>query len=220
MKGQWIGSYQGTNAGLIIVNVDECPSHYEGVAYLNEANNASPSTAAFFKTQNKGNEFSFRTGSLLPINPKTGVIDSLDNVMKFYDKGVVIPNHADVTGSWSKETLTLSWTTDIGTQGSCILPCSKSYQPSELVPTISNWEGFRAAIAKMEGRRFLFRGQSEPWRLRTSFHRAERCRLRSSRLRSRTSCRASRARRAAPIAGASSRDGRPPPRPRRLRSTS
>ena len=177
MKGQWIGTYQGSNSGLIIVNIDECPSHYEGVAYLNEANNTLPSTAAFFRTQNKDSVFSFHTNWLSPINPKTGIIDSWDNVSKFYNDGVVVSTYADVTGNWNEETLTLSWTTDIGTSGSCILPCSKATQPSELVPTLSNWDGFRTAIAKMEGRRFLFRGQSKPSRLRTSFHRAGRFNL-------------------------------------------
>lgn len=177
MKGQWIGSYSGSNTGLIIVNIDERPSYYEGVAYLNESNNALPSTAAFFKTPNKGDQFKFRTDYLSPINPTTGITDSLDRVMNFYGKDVVVPKYADVTGTWSKEVLTLSWTTDIGTHGSCVLPCSKATQPSELIPVISDWDGFRSAIAKMNGRRFLFRGQNQPWRLRTSFHRAGRFNL-------------------------------------------
>jgi hypothetical protein len=33
MKGQWIGEYAGTNAGTIIVNIDERASCFEGIAY-------------------------------------------------------------------------------------------------------------------------------------------------------------------------------------------
>lgn len=177
MKGQWVGAYTGSNAGLIIANIDERPSCFEGVAYLNETNNALPSTAAFFKTPNKEKEFQFRTGGLSPINPQSGVTDSWNNVKQFYNNDVVIPTYADVTGKWDEATLTLSWTTDIGTHGSCILPCSRATQPSELKPIVSDWSEFRNEIAKVEGRRYLFRGQCKPWRLQTSFHRTGRFNL-------------------------------------------
>lgn len=177
MKGQWIGEYVGSSGGSIIINIDERTSYFEGVAYLNESNKSLPSTAAFFNTQDKGNKFQFRTNWISPINPSTGVTDSLENVMKFYDKEVVIPKYADITGTWDEEYLTLSWTSDTSTNGACTLPRSKATQPSELVPIISDWDGFRASIAKMEGRRLLFRGQNQPWRLRTSFHRAGRFNL-------------------------------------------
>ena len=42
MKGQWIGNYTGSSPGMIIVNVDERSTHYQGVAYLHESNPAIP----------------------------------------------------------------------------------------------------------------------------------------------------------------------------------
>ena len=66
MKGQWIGPYTGSTDGLIIVNVDERPSLYQEVAYLNESDETLPSTAAFFRTQNKDKDFRFRTDLVLP----------------------------------------------------------------------------------------------------------------------------------------------------------
>ena len=177
MKGQWIGAYEGSNVGLIIVNIDERTSHFEGVAYLNESNKNLPSTSVSFRTSSKDNKFQFHTDWIYPINPTTGIIDSLDRVMPFYSKEVVLPTSADITGTWDSESLALSWVTDIGTHGSCTLPRSNATQPSELVPTLSDWDGFKVAISKMDGRRFLFRGQNQPWRLRTSFHRAGRFNL-------------------------------------------
>jgi len=82
MKGQWIGSYDGSNNGLIIVNIDEHPSYFEGVAYINESNNNLPSTAAFFKTTIQDNKFQFRTKWISPINRFTGVIDSAGSSLK------------------------------------------------------------------------------------------------------------------------------------------
>ena len=40
------------------------------------------------------------------------------------------------------------------------------------------WAEFKAYVAGLAGRRDLFRGQSEPWRLRTRFHRSGRADLR------------------------------------------
>jgi hypothetical protein len=177
MKGQWIGLYKGTNEGLIVVNVDELHDHFQGVAYLNEGANHMPSSGTFFRTQDKNNKFKFRTGKVMPVNPETGVFDSWENVKKFYDANVTIPEYADVEGSFNNEELCLSWTTDIGTHATCILPKSKADNPSELVPFPNNWAEFKNSVAKMEGRRFLFRGQNTQRRLRTSFHRTGRADL-------------------------------------------
>jgi len=177
MKGQWVGEYIGSNNGLIIINIDERPSCFEGVAFLNENNKTLPSSAAFFSTKDKSRKFQFRTSNIAPINPLTGVTDFWKTVKDFYGDSVTIPEYADVTGSWDEEQLTLSWHSNIGTHGSCVLPCSRANQPSELHSTISNWDGFRTSVAKLKGRHFIFRGQNQPWRLRTSFHRAGRFNL-------------------------------------------
>jgi hypothetical protein len=52
-----------------------------------------------------------------------------------------------------------------------VLPRSKAGDPSELVPTALDWNGFKQYVGGLERRGRLFRGQKEPWRLRTSFHR-------------------------------------------------
>lgn len=173
MKGQWIGIYSGSNDGLIVVNVDERQTHFEGVAYLNEGNGSLPSTAAAFRTKNKDPKFTFRTGAILPINPFTGTTDSWDSLKRHFPQEVVIPEYADVEGSWDENELKLSWLTNIATHGSCVLPKSKADQPSELVahPEARDWRSYKEYVSTLEGRRFLFRGQNRPWRLRTSFHR-------------------------------------------------
>jgi hypothetical protein len=60
MKGQWIGNYTGSTAGgTIIVDADELPSQYRGVAYLLESDGRLPSAAAFFKTMKQGHRIQF-----------------------------------------------------------------------------------------------------------------------------------------------------------------
>lgn len=179
MKGQWIGQFSGTDEGLIVVNVDERPSIFEGVVYVNDDKSALPSHAAWFRTASKARTFSFRTTFISPINPTTGVTDSWENIKSLFGKDVVIPQYADVNGEWSESSLKMSWTTNIGTYGSCTLPRSKAGDPSDLVPLqeVVDWTSFKRYVSRLEGRRHLFRGQNQPWRLRTSFHRSDRAEL-------------------------------------------
>jgi len=88
-----------------------------------------------------------------------------------------ISQRADVRGVSNNDTLKLSWKTDIGLIGEATLPRSKANAASELVPTENSWSAFKEYVAGVESGRFLFRGQNEPWRLRTSFHRSGRADL-------------------------------------------
>lgn len=174
MKGQWIGTYTGATTGNIIVNVDELTPCFQGVAYLNEDNKAIPSVAAFFRTTNKNSEFEFRTSTILPLNPYTGSTDSWDNVKHLFDPNAFVSSFVDVKGSWAGNKLSMFWTSDREVSGNCILARSKADQPSLLVPLRKGWDNYKSHVAGLEGRRYLFRGQNKPWRLRTSYHRAGR----------------------------------------------
>lgn len=177
MKGQWIGNYTGTSEGTIIVNIDERLSYYQGVTYLHQKNKTLPSAAASFRTHNKDKNFQFCTDVILPIDPLSGIVASWDSVKSHYPENITFSKHADVTGSLGSESLTLSWTTDIGARGICVLPRSGADEPSELVALNKEWRAFKEYVTSLEGRRYLFRGQNKPWRLRTSFHRAGRADL-------------------------------------------
>ena len=177
MKGQWVGTYQGSSQGKIIVNIDERAEHFQGIAYLNESNRALPSTAVLFKTKNKDAEFQFRTDAILPIHPSLGLPGEWDNIKAHYQENVAVSKHADIEGSWGQGVLSLSWTTDIGATGACVLQSSRADQPSELIPLNQGWDEYKAHVASLAGRRYLFRGQRKPWRLRTSFHRKGRADL-------------------------------------------
>jgi len=174
MRGQWIGSYTGTSSGSIVVNIDELTDRYQGWAYLNENNQKFPSTAVFFKTESKKAAFQLRTPTILPIDPRSGTVAPWENVKQRYPEAVNFSKYADVTGSWTQESLELSWTTDIGVTGTCVLPRSRADKPSELEALEKGWGTFKEYVASLGAKRYLFRGQNHPWRLRTSFHRAGR----------------------------------------------
>jgi hypothetical protein len=179
MNGQWRGKYSGSRQGTITVNVDERPSSYEGVAYLDDDDTQTiPSAAASFRTLDKNHSFKFRTLAMLPINRFSGfpmpLSDWETHLKKDYPAGVVVSKWADVTGSWTDKELKLSWKSDIGVEGNCALTKLAAGQPSELSPLKRNWREYKEYVASFKGQNYLFRGQTEPWRLRTSFHRAGR----------------------------------------------
>jgi hypothetical protein len=177
MHGQWIGKYEGTNNGLIIVNIDDRGTCYEGVAYLLDFLIGLPHLAAFFKTETKDNNFKLRTQLIMPINPLSGIADIWENCKKSFVENITIPEYADVEGKWDDKNLTLKWSTNIGTNSFCELPKTKADQPSEYEPINLDWKGFKEHVSKLDGRKLLFRGQNKPWRLRTAFHRTGRTNL-------------------------------------------
>lgn len=175
MNGQWRGTYGGSRQGTITVNVDERSSCYEGVAYLDDDDPQNiPSVAASFQTLNKDRSFAARTNEMFPINPFSGFPTSVsiweEQIKKHYPANVAISKSANVTGSWRHNELKLSWKTDIGLEGNCTLTRLAAGQPSELVSLKKDWRGYKEYVADLKGRNYLF----EPWRLRTSFHRAGR----------------------------------------------
>lgn len=174
MNGQWLDVFDW---GTLIVNVDERESFYQGVAYLLERDAKIPSTASFFRTQDKGHEFRFRTDAILPVDPLSGSIGNWEDVKQKYTEDVTLSKYADVSGQWDDQSLRLNWTTDTGMNGDCALPRSKAGQPSDLAPLEKDWGTYKAYVSSLKTKRYLFRGQKGTWRLRTSFHRSGRADL-------------------------------------------
>lgn len=173
MQGQWIGRFNGTTTGRIVINIDELHSCFQGIAYIMQDDSNIPNSAVYFNTTNKNNRFQFTTNNISAINLWPGLPDAWENIKQHYPNGIMSKS-ASVKGTWSSKQLSLSWTTDIETIGDCKLKRSQSAQKSKLVAKKTTWGNFKKYISMLEGRKFLFRGQKEPWRLRTSFHRTGR----------------------------------------------
>jgi hypothetical protein len=174
MNGQWQGTFSGSNGGgNILINIDERETCYQGVAYTHPSDVALPRTAVFFKTKDKATRAELRTDALFPLDPVTWDVATWE-ALKDKFPNVVFSQYADVKISLDEAALTLSWTTNLGITGKCMLPKSKVGEPSELEATPLDWDGFKKFVSGMTGTRYLFRGQGKPQRLRTSFHRSGR----------------------------------------------
>jgi len=114
MNGQWLGTYIGSNAGDIIVNLDDRGSYFEGLAYLNDVDPKRPSLAAYLRTVDKSIQFQFTSDYLQPINPTNGMPDIWSNVERYFP-GIIVPKIAQISGLLEGNLLHLNWVTDINT---------------------------------------------------------------------------------------------------------
>lgn len=177
INGQWTGHYTGSSSGLLVVNIDERRSHYEGAAYLKETSEHLPHTVAHFKTKDKETKFQVETHSILSFDPKSGLPLPWEEVKTHYPLAAM-SKRLIVNGLLVDNTLKLSWTSDLPVvHGTAELPRSAADSPSQLHSEEMDWEGFKRYVSSLEARKLLFRGQNKPWRLRTSFHRTGRAYL-------------------------------------------
>ncbi len=176
LSGQWYGTFSGSSDGTITVNIDEMASNYRGQAYLCDSDANLPGSAVAFTIPSKDKQFTLRTDWILALDRPSGEPIPLQNLAAKYP-GVAAPRYADVKGSLENDALKLSWSTDLGTAHTCTLPRSKASQPSELPVSEEHWGAYKERRALDLHKRYLFRGQNRPWRLRTSFHRTGRADL-------------------------------------------
>jgi FRG domain len=179
MNGQWIGIYNGTSDGTILINIDKYDKYFAGIAYICDKNGNVPMLEVVFRTKDKALNFELRTENIRPLNRVTHFADSWENVKKQFPENILIPHYVDVKGWWCDCELKLSWDTDIGTKGTCTLLKSGAGEDSELVanPGICDWATFKKFVSELKPQSQLFRGQNQRKRLRTSYHRTGRADL-------------------------------------------
>ena len=178
MHGQWIGRYEGSNKGLVIVDLDDCGSHFEGSALVTD-DDGLPASVVFLRSKDRASTQRFEN---LPINflqPNTFELATREELIsQFGEQGIELslPHTGTADFEHSDEGLKIAWRTDIGTEGSTFLHHSQAGMPSVLQPitNVTNWAEFKECVVNLELGRFMFRGQAGPWRLRTSFHRTRR----------------------------------------------
>jgi hypothetical protein len=136
-----------------------------------------PSTFASVKTTGKEAAVHLRV-QLSPIDPRTGDPTTWNQLASLFPN-VIFPCYADVDFEFADDTLKVSWKTNIETSGSVEISRSKADAPSEYLQlaSVTNWEQFKSHVSDLEHRRYIFRGQDKPARLRTSFHRTGRADL-------------------------------------------
>jgi hypothetical protein len=177
LRGQWIGTYEGSTGGRIILNVDEFEESYSFVAYLLPDDKTLPRVAATLDTLNKKSPFKVRTHGLYALEPNGLQPKPWSDVKQHFPADWPFSSYADVEGKWDDNSLTLDWKSDLEAVGHSVLPRSKASEPSDLQAREMNWNEFKTYLDTLQTRHLIFRGQAQPWRLRTKFHRTGRSNL-------------------------------------------
>jgi hypothetical protein len=178
MNGQWMGPYSGSTSGLLVVDLDDMDTHYEGSVFAYDDDSSLPSVCALIKTPDKSSTFQLSL-DLRPVHPQTGDPSTWDQVAELFPSNSGRPQRAQVNINCNTDTLNVTWTTDIDTTGLAALPKSRASEPTEYKPlaNIADWAQFKSYVIDLEPRRYIFRGQRELLRLRTGFHRTGRAYL-------------------------------------------
>lgn len=176
MKGQWIGQYESTNNGTIIVDIDDDGDRYLGYVRLETAQ--LPGLGAFvrFRTpDNKSTSYDLKL-EVSRMDLFTGKVLTNEDLATRYP-GLKFPTRIDVRMRPDKDSLTLDWVGDNLVAGAADIPRSKAKQPSTLRPERMSWSKFKEYVADLPSRKFIFRGQEQPWRLQSKYHRMGRANL-------------------------------------------
>ncbi|HEX4198047.1 MAG TPA: FRG domain-containing protein [Caulobacteraceae bacterium] len=176
MDGQWIGRFEGTHEGVIVIDLDDLGTNCDGVAYIFPNDQDVPGTIARIRTPNKNKKVTFNTTTLNTLDKASELIPP--HLVQSVYPNFVFPKIAEVTLEWSDTKLNVQWKTDIGTVGAANI--SRSTSTTSRTPAkkeINSWAKFKEYAHSLRPYSFIYRGQPEPDRLRTAFHRTKRTNL-------------------------------------------
>jgi len=176
MKGQWIGEATGELPGKLIINIDDLGDHYAGYAYLLPYSLADgsrpPGAAAYFETVDKSNKFSF-TAYISPIDPDTGQQTEWENIKDRFPI-FTFSSQAIVTGYFKENELSMKSKGVNGSEYATTIIREPFSEDSSIEGKELNWDKYKRHVSSMLTDNSLFRGQRQPWKLRTFFHRKKR----------------------------------------------
>jgi hypothetical protein len=178
MEGQWIGVYAGTNTGCVTLNLEFIENIYTGIVVLvDEASHQYPwlMAAVEFEAAEK-NRVIARLSKFSVLHPQTFLPVDWHLIENIYP-GVTIPNDGTLDGILNGCKITGKWQTNIGTKGTFEVNVSEACKPSSRIAEQMTWEEFKMFSSTLDKKKYIFRGQSRPWRLRTLYHRMGRSNL-------------------------------------------
>jgi FRG domain len=174
LQGQWVGAFTGTGQGILVLDLEAEGDGYAGWAYIGQQGNI-PSFAAHVRFSGTAATLSVVVDFIAPID-ELGLKVEWATIKDRYP-GITLSSHPTLAAKVAGAGLALECATVEGATGTATVFRRDMRQPSELPSTKMTWKEFKESIATQQARNELFRGQSEPWRLQTSFHRRSRADL-------------------------------------------
>jgi hypothetical protein len=171
--GQWLGRAQGTNPGIIVLNLDQQFSSVIGTVHLFPEDLNDPWIQLSIDIPNDKDVWD---AQIVPniIDPISRNIISLNQSGE--DGSLQLPKLVNLKLEFKIDKLYAGWTTDVDTKGICELSHSKIGDDSIFQPktNIKTWNEFRDYVLTFEHLDYVYRGQPNQKKLSTSFHRTNR----------------------------------------------
>jgi alkylated DNA nucleotide flippase Atl1 len=177
MRGQWLGKFEATTwSGTITIEIDEVGGKLQGTAYLFPAKDRFTVVVGIIVPFDETSGPAAVILNLSPINPKNGALVPWDQIPAVFGE-IQFARHAQATIERAGNDMTVSWYSSIKTEGKASLTRSDAQRASELPRREMTWGEFKEHVTALEHRKYVFRGQQKPWRLRSHFHRTGRADL-------------------------------------------
>ena len=180
MRGQWLGTYKGVQEnqpdqlGRLVINVDQEPDHLFGICFLlPEDNKKLPPIEVRFTAEDKSGQIKILWKQIQPVHPENGIPVSWDVIANRYP-GAGVAKDADISIRVAENELEIEAVTDMKVQFKGKATRKAYSTESQINAETVTWNEFKQKVAPKVSKRMLFRGQSEPWKLRSSFHRRKR----------------------------------------------
>ena len=173
-EGQYIGDAFGPSGGLCMVNLDREPEGLVGTAYLFPNNEELPFTAASLSFSGVEQKGKFEAPTWNYAFDGIHVYDANEDTHPNAHWGHSIQGEYEFTAG----KMIANIESDIGIKIECRLANPEHDKDTKSSiksnPKIRCWDQFQEKVRSLYPRKYLFRGQPQDWRLRTSFHRTRR----------------------------------------------
>ncbi len=174
-SGQWTGKSVGDPSGKLVLDLDCTPEGSTGFAYLFSPTVDVPSSLAEVQIKTSKSKFTLEVFPH-PFDGRIGYILSKGELENHFPE-VSYPTVVQIDFERkSKDILIVTWRSDIETFGHGELERCKLPKVSNLdgEGEVTSWEDFKNFATKLNFRDQIFRGQSKPYPLQTTFHRTSR----------------------------------------------
>jgi hypothetical protein len=168
VSGQWTGQLFGETPALAVLDLEQDESTVHGTAYMYPQDfNIVPALVRFSFPAPLSNQH-FVNLPVMPFAPEIGAVITRDQMRTLYPNSDV-SDSANITISFAENTAFVTIDAAL-TKGFGNLTKGHT-EPSRLASIPMTWDQFKTQSTTWTKQRFVYRGQSDPWRLRTSFHR-------------------------------------------------
>lgn len=168
VTGQWTGPLSGETPALGVLELEQHGGVIIGTAFMYPHDVNVVPVAVRFSFEPPLSSHQFSGLRVLPFSPDLGAVITRQQMKDAYPISEV-SDLANLTLTFVGDSVFAFFDTPL-TKGFGNLTKGHT-QPSRLTSIPMSWDEFKNASTTWEKDRFVYRGQSASWRLRTSFHR-------------------------------------------------